>query len=254
MTTDHQIAFFLKELETDDSWRRAAAAKGLGKLGDPEHAAVLQRAAADPAPEVRAGAAVGLGRLGDWEAGAQTLCALMDDIEPWVRRQASLASVRLGLRGHEVVEAYGRLLGDPDHHLRINALEALRELGVPGDIPALVRLLGDPAHAVWGRALAMIFMFEKDPDAEAELVRTAQVGAEAARVHALLMLPDQHADRLMPSLLKDLTDDPSVEVRCAVALRLSRVGRPETQDALFAVLEAERDPAVATQLLFRLGG
>ncbi|GAA1933593.1 hypothetical protein GCM10009837_69280 [Streptomyces durmitorensis] len=253
MTTEHQVSFFLRELETGDTWRRAAAAKGLGRLGGTEHAAVLVRAAADPAPEVREGAAVGLGRLGVPEAGAKALPALMDDDDPWVRRRASLASIRLELRDREVVDAYGRLLGDPDHHLRINALEALRELGVPGDVPALIRLLGDPAHGVWGRARAMVFMFEKDPDVEAELVRTAQWGADAARVHALWMLPDQHADRLLPSLLRDLTDAPSTEVRCAVAFRLARVDRPETQDALFAVLEADRDPEMARQLLFQLG-
>jgi HEAT repeat protein len=250
MTTEHQVAFFLRELETGDTWRRAAVAKGLGRLGDTEHAAVLVRAAADPAPEVREGAAVGLGRLGVPAAGAEVLPALMDDDDPWVRRQASLASIRLGLRGREVVDAYGRLLGDPDHHLRINALEALRELGVPGDVPALVRLLGDPAYGVWGRARTMVFEFGKDPDVEAEVVRTAQWGADAARVRALLMLSDQHTDRLLPSLLRDLTHDPSTEVRCAVALRLARVDRPQTQDALFAALEADQDPEVARELLF----
>ncbi|NNN30638.1 hypothetical protein HLK59_09720 [Streptomyces sp. S3(2020)] len=253
MTTDHQIAFFLRELETGDTWRRAAAAKGLGKLGDGEHAAVLVRAAGDRAPEVREGAAVGLGRLGVSAAGAKALPALMDDDDPWVRRQASLASARLGLRDREIVDAYGRLLGDPDHRLRINALDALRELGVPGDVPALVRLLGDPAYGVWGRARAMVFLFEKDPRVEAELVRTAQWGEDAARVHALLMLPDQHVDRLMPSLLRDLTGGPATEVRCAVVFRLARVDRPQTKDSLFAALEVERDAEVAVQLLFLLG-
>ncbi|MEW1929341.1 HEAT repeat domain-containing protein, partial [Streptomyces sp. NPDC088360] len=252
MTTEHQIAFFLRELETGDTWRRAAAAKGLGKLGDTEHAAVLVRAAADPAPEVREGAAVGLGRLGVVAAGAKTLPALMDDDDPWVRRKASLASLRLGLRDREVVDAYGRLLSDPDHHLRINALEGLRELGVPGDVPALVRLLGDPAHGIWGLAWHIVHEREKDPDVEAELVRTAQWGEEAARVRALWMLPDQHVDRLLLSLLRDLTDDPSAEVRSAVAFRLTRVDRPEAQDALFAALEAEPAPEMVSRLLFWL--
>ncbi|MEV6756861.1 HEAT repeat domain-containing protein [Streptomyces sp. NPDC051214] len=253
MTSEHQVAFFLRELKTGDTWRRAAAAKGLGKLGEPEHAAVLVRAATDPAPEVREGAAVGLGWLGVAAAGSQALPALMDDDDPWVRRKASLASIRLGLRDREVVEAYGRLLGDPDYHLRINALEALWELGVPGDVPALVRLMGDPLHAVWGRARAMVYMFEKDPDVEAEIVRTAQWGEDAARVCAVLMLSDLHTDRLLPSLLRELADGTSSEVRCAVVFRLARVKRPEVRDALFAALAAERDPEVAVQLLFLLG-
>lgn len=243
----------MRELETGDTWRRAAAAKGLGKLGEPEHATVLVRAAADPAPEVREGAAMGLGRLGVAVAGSQTLPALMDDDDPRVRRQASLASIRLGLCDREVVEAYARLLHDPDHHLRINALEALRELGVPGDVPALVRLMGDPAHGIWGRARAMVFMFKKDPDVEAEVVRTAQLGEDAARVCAVLMLSDLHTDRLLRSLLRELAEGTSSEVRCAVAFRLARVNRPEIRDALVAALAAERDPEVAIQLLFLLG-
>ncbi|MES5823087.1 HEAT repeat domain-containing protein [Streptomyces sp. RG80] len=254
MTREHQVAFFLRELEAGDTWRRAAAAKGLGKLGDTEHAAVLVRAAGDRAPEVREGAAVGLGRLGVSVAGAEALPALMDDDDPWVRRQASLASLRLGLRDREVVAAYARLLGDPDHHLRINALEGLRELGVPGDVPALVRLLGDPAYGVWGRAHSMVCMFRNDPDVEAELVRTAQWGEDAARVRALSMLPKQHIHRLLPSLLRALTDGSSVEVRRTVASRLDRVDRPETQDALFAALEAEQHPEMAAHLLLLLGG
>lgn len=252
MTTDHQVAFFLKELETGDTWRRAAAAKGLGKLGDIEHAAVLTRAAADPAPEVREGAAVGLGRLGVHAAGAKVLPALMDDDDPWVRRQASLASLRLGLRDREVVDAYGRLLSDPDHHLRINALDGLWELGVPGDVPALLRLLGDPHPGVWGRARAVVSLCKADPDVEAELVRTARWGADAARVPALWMLPDRHIDPLLPSLVRDLAGGPSSEVRCAVAFRLAHVDRPQARDALFTALAAERDPRVATELLSQL--
>ncbi|MYT10649.1 MULTISPECIES: HEAT repeat domain-containing protein [Streptomyces] len=252
MTTEHQVAFFLRELETGDTWRRAAAAKGLGKTGAAEHAVVLVRAATDPAPEVREGAAVGLGRLGVSAGLAETLSTLMDDDDPWVRRKASLASIRLGLRDREVVNAYGRLLGDPDYHLRINALEALRELGVPGDGPALVRLMGDPIPGVRDRAHAMVLEFREAPDIEAEVVRTALCGEDDARVLALWMLPDQHVDRLLPSLLKDLTGGPSTEVRCAVVFRLTRVKRPEVRDALFAALEAERDPKVASHLLFLL--
>jgi HEAT repeat protein len=64
------------------------------------------------------------------------------------------------------------------------------------------------------------------------------------------MLSDQHTDRLLPSLLRDLTHDPSTEVRCAVAFRLARVDRPQAQDALFAALETDQDPEVARELLF----
>ncbi|MEW2360315.1 HEAT repeat domain-containing protein, partial [Spirillospora sp. NPDC029432] len=60
MIAGHQVAFFLRELGSPDPGRRAAAAKGLGRV--PGHAAELAGLAADPAPEVRAAAALGLGR------------------------------------------------------------------------------------------------------------------------------------------------------------------------------------------------
>ncbi|MFJ5265133.1 HEAT repeat domain-containing protein [Streptomyces sp. NPDC088387] len=255
MTTEDQVAFFLKELDTGDTGRRAAAAKGLGTLGSAEHSEALVRAAADPAPEVREGAAKGLGRL--WipvsEAGEQALLALMNDDDPRVRRQASVASLRLELRGDEVADAYGRLLGDPDHHIRINALEGLRTLGSPGDAAALVRLLGDPVYQIVGLARTLIDEVPDNPDIKAEAVRAAEFGADAVRAQVVTMLPDHDADQLLPSLLVDLRSNPLPETRIAVAHRLRRLDRAETWDALFAALETEQHPEVAAQLLWALG-
>ncbi|MGW6906238.1 HEAT repeat domain-containing protein [Streptomyces sp. NPDC054940] len=218
MGADQQIAFFLRELKDGDTWRRAAAAKGLGRVGRDEHAWVLAGSADDPAPEVREALAAGLGRLGVAEAGRTVLLALMGDEDPWVRRRASRAAIRLGLDGPPLVAAFARLLRDPDHHLRINALEGLAD----------------------------------DPAVSAELVRTAEQGAGDARVRALELLPGHWTERLLDSLLTGLRDG-SAQVRIAVAGRLRDAEDARTQDALAAALEDERDPNVAASLLRRLG-
>lgn len=252
MGADRQIAFFLRELKDGDTWRRAAAVKGLARVGRDEHAWVLAGSADDPAPEVREAVAAGLGRLGVAEAGRRPLPALMGDEDPWVRRRASRAAIRLGLDGPPLVDAFSRLLHDPDHHLRINALDGLAALGVPGDVAGLVALLGDPESAVWGRARSLLYCFRDDPAVSAVVVPTAEQGGGEARVRALELLPRHWTERLVDSLRTGLRDE-SAEVRIAVAARLLDVDDARTQDALAAALEAEQDGAVAASLLRRLG-
>lgn len=252
MGSEQQIAFFLRELKDGDTCRRAAAAKGLGRAGRDEHAWVIVRSADDRAPEVREAVAAGLGRLGVAAAGRTVLPGLMADDDPWVRRRASRAAIRLGLDGPAVVDAFARLLRDPDHHLRINALDGLGALGVPGHAPGLVALLGDREPAVWGRARVLVHRYREDPDVHAEVVRTAQQGAGDARVRALELLPASWTERLRDALMTGLRDT-SAQVRIAVADRLFGVEAARTQDALVGALEAERDANVAARLLRGLG-
>ncbi|MFJ2262956.1 HEAT repeat domain-containing protein [Streptomyces sp. NPDC087844] len=256
MGTEQQITYFLRELANTgphaDPGRRAAAAKGLGRIGRPEHAGALAEAADDPVPAVRAAAALGLGRLGVPEAGGTVLPGLMRDTGPWVRRRASVAAIRLKLTGRTVTEAFVGLLDDPDHHLRINALVGLYALGVTGDAAAVSRLLDDPRGAVWGRARTLLYRFRDDPAVRAQVIRTAREGEGAARARALEMLPRRCGERLLDSLLTGLRD-PSPEVRYAVASRLLNLERPSLRDDLVEALRTERDPEVASLLLSGLG-
>ncbi|MER7378139.1 HEAT repeat domain-containing protein [Streptomyces lanatus] len=252
MGSQQQIAFFLRELAEGDTWRRAAAAKGLGRIGRDEHAWVLAGAVDDPAPEVREAAASGLGRLGVPEAGHAVLTALMGDEDPWVRRRASRAAIRLGLDSPEVVDAFSRLLGDPDYHLRINALDGLRALGVPGDRRGLMALLGDPDWAVWGRARSLVYDFRDDPAVGAELVRTAERGTPEARVQAIELLPNLWTEPILDALVAGLRAE-SAQVRITAAARLIDVEDARGQEALAHALEAEQDAEVAESLLWRLG-
>ncbi|MBB6080319.1 HEAT repeat domain-containing protein [Streptomyces paradoxus] len=253
MGEDHQIAFFLRESAHPEPERRAAALKGLGRIGRAEHARVLAEAAGDPAPAVRAAAALGLGRLGVPEAGEEVLILLMGDADPDVRRRASVAATRLGLGGPAVTRAFARLLSDPDHHVRINALDGLSAWGVPGDVTALAALLGDPDAAVWGRARTLLYRCGEDPAVRAEVMRTARQGTGAARALALEWLPERCTGQLLDSLLTGL-HDPSPAVRIQAARRLFHVEQRQVQDKLAAALRTEEHPEVAAGLLRGLAG
>ncbi|GAB2856970.1 hypothetical protein GCM10027176_69280 [Actinoallomurus bryophytorum] len=248
MGTEHQITFFLRESAEPDPERRAAAAKGLGRIGRAEHAQVLVDAARDPEPVVRAAAALGLGRLGVPGTG-DVLIGLMADADPRVRRRASVAADRLALTGPAVTEAFGRLLSDEDRHVRLNALAGLIRLDAPGDLRVLVRLLGDPEPAIWGHALKLVSARMGEEAVVAEVLRTARQGSVAARVKALEMLPARYTPRLRDSLLSGLRGQ-APELRAAVARRLA--DEPGTAGVLLAALEHERDPDVARTLLHAL--
>ncbi|MYS91029.1 MULTISPECIES: HEAT repeat domain-containing protein [Streptomyces] len=175
--------------------------KGLGRTGGAGYVRVLTEAAGDPAPRVRAAAALALGRLGNPAAGSEVLLPLMEDADPRVRRRASVAARRLGLEGPAVTEASARPLSDPDRHLRINALDGLAALGVPGDVTALAALLGDPDSTVWGRARSPVNRLRDDTAVRAEVISTARQGPGTARVRALDLLPDRCTEQLLDSLL-----------------------------------------------------
>jgi HEAT repeat protein len=247
MGAEQQIAFFVRELSAPDPARRAAAAKGLGRIGQAEHAPVLAEAARDPEPVVRAAAAIGIGRLG---RPGDVLIALMEDADPRVRRQASAAADRLALTGPAATEVFGRLLRDEDRHVRLNALFCLLRLTAPGDPVALVGLLGDPSPSVWGHARSLVWKLMDDDTVLAEVLRTARQGPGTARARVLDMLPARYTAQLRDSLLTGLSD-PSPEVRKAVVDRLA--DDPASAGALLTALEEEHDPDVALSLVRALG-
>lgn len=249
----HQVAFFLRELSAEEPGRRAAAVKGLGRLGRwADHGEVVVRAARDAEADVRAGAADALGRLGDAGAGA-VVVELMGDADPHVRRRASLAAERLALTGPAVTDAFRRLLlDDSDWRLRLNGLLGLSSRGGTVETAVYIRLLGERSPLLWGPArTALSASLPRKPVLD-EVLRTAEHGHGLARARALGILPAEHTRRMRDSLLAGLRDE-SPEVRRAVAYELSEDRRPSTVDALLSALEAETDTDVAELLLRRLG-
>ncbi|MFE6130151.1 HEAT repeat domain-containing protein [Streptomyces sp. NPDC056437] len=250
MGADHQIAFFLRELAAPEPWRRAAAAKGLGRIGRTEEVMALIHAGRDTDPAVRAAAALGLGRLGAPGAD-EVLIALMRDADAQVRRRASVAARLLELTGPAVTDAFGRLLRDPDRYVRLNALTGLTRLKAIGDGKALVLLLGDPDFRIWGHARGLVAT-QMDDDLRAEVLHTARQGPGAARARALEMLPARDTHRLRDSLLEGL-HNPAPEVREAVVGKLVDLKKRGTAALLLTALQDERHPDVARRLLRALG-
>ncbi|MEU1553314.1 HEAT repeat domain-containing protein [Streptomyces scabiei] len=259
----HQIAFFLRESAAEEPGRRAAAVKGLGRVGRWAAAYgevvagvgdTVVRTAQDPAAVVRAAAADALGRLGPsaGDGAGAVVVTLMGDADPAVRRRASLAAERLALTGPEVVAALRRLSQDTDRHLRINALPALRVRGETPEPALLVRLLGDPEPLVWGHARTALYPLLRDRPVRELLLRTARQGRGLSRVRALDMLPSKDLAGLRDSLVEGLRDE-CPEVRGMSASKLSAENGTRAVDAILSALAAETDPEAARQMLRALG-
>ncbi|GLZ12047.1 hypothetical protein Acsp04_22820 [Actinomadura sp. NBRC 104425] len=268
MGTEHQIEFFVREISEADPPRRAAAAKGLGRIGRPEHTAVLIAAARDGDPGVRAAAAIGLGRLLVPAPGERAprdgrravarpvhdlLIELLADPDAQVRRRAALAADRLELTGPAVTAAFGRLLRDEEYHVRLNALVALERLAEPGDVAALVDLLDDPVLAVRNFARVVLRkVLHLGAHNDVLLPRLSQVAASGpgrARAAALSMVAHHGRADLAEAGLT--AAEP--KVRRVAASILLRDPRPETADRLLAALDVERDPEAAIPLLVFAG-
>ncbi|MFF9772838.1 HEAT repeat domain-containing protein [Streptomyces sp. NPDC013978] len=258
----HQIAHFLRELAAAEPGRRAAAVKGLGRVGrwaaayEDVVAGVAEavvRAAQDPAAVVRAGAADALGRLGHvgGDGAGAVIVGLMGDPDGGVRRRASLAAERLALEGPDVVGAFRRLMSDDsDWHLRLNGLLGLaRREGNP-ETAVLIRLLGDTGTMVWGHARIALYASLGDRRVREQVLHTARYGRGMSRARALDMLPSKDLARLRGSLLDGLRDEcPGVRGMSASKLPDDRRSRT----AVLSALAAETDAEAARQMLHTLG-
>ncbi|NKB65473.1 MAG: MFS transporter [Candidatus Latescibacteria bacterium] len=113
---------------TTEAQRRAQAALGLGKSGNPLAVEQLIQALADASPKVRRSAARALGETGSEAATAPLVEQLLDD-ESDIRSEAAEA---LGRLGHpRSVDPLVDALADPDPRIRISAIRGLAS--IPGD-------------------------------------------------------------------------------------------------------------------------
>ncbi|MFM9580471.1 HEAT repeat domain-containing protein [Streptomyces caniscabiei] len=258
----HQIAYFLRESAATEPGRRAAAVKGLGRVGRwaaaygdvvAGVAEAVVRAAQDPAAVVRAGAADALGRLGPvgGDGAGAVVLGLMGDPDGGVRRRASLAAERLALEGPDVVGAFRRLMSDDsDWHLRLNGLLGLaRREGNP-ETAVLIRLLGDTGTPVWGHARMALYPLLGKRRVREQVLHTARYGRGLSRARVLDMLPSKDLARLRGSLIEGLRDE-CPAVRGMAASKLPDDRRSRT--AVLAALAAETDAEAARQMLHTLG-
>ncbi|WP_433328285.1 HEAT repeat domain-containing protein [Spirillospora sp. CA-294931] len=254
MSDEHQIRFLVRELrEAGTAARRAAAAKGLGRLGRREHVHVLLDATYDVSA-VREAAAIGLGRLGVVSAGDR-LIELLDDPDARVRRRALLASERLELSGPPLETACLRLLSDADEHVRLNALTTLRRVTGPEGLKvraeAIVRMLGDPYRRVADYAL--FFVRHWGDEVTDVLLRVARDDDPWRRAGAMNRLAELERTPEAHEIIAVGLADPEPAARRAAARWLAAHWERSMAGTLLGALERERDDEARTDLLRALG-
>jgi hypothetical protein len=199
------------------AWRRGRAATLLGSAALPGHTATLAALLGDRSPDVRCAAARALGKAGDPSAVAPLLASLSAD--------PALPSGVVGMAvldlGTPVLAALRTALDDGAPAARLLAAEVL---GLHGDLPAvgaLVAVLGDrQQHRDTRRAAAAALGRVGSPEATGTLARVlgdAQLPAlQRAAAEALGRIGD-------PAGISSLTagldsNDPGVRAACADAL------------------------------------
>ena len=202
---------------------RLHALWGLGQLGTKHPAAFahVERAAADPEPEVR----------------AQALRVTADQVRGGGFSPAFLAGL-------------SRFLDDPAPRVRYFAAQVIGKLGRASDTPALLAALraNRDEDAVLRHALVMGLAGAGD---RAALAAAAADASPAVRLAAVLALRRLRS----PDLARFLSDaEPSIVREAAIAINDAPV--PEAQEALAAMLGRSSDEPVQFRAInahFRLG-
>ncbi|MEO8846453.1 MAG: HEAT repeat domain-containing protein [Kofleriaceae bacterium] len=255
---------------------RVWAAQVIGKLGDARAVPSLLARIHDRSDALRTSVANALGDLHDARAVRALIDSVLRDPSATVRAQAAAALGRIG-----DITALPQLvaaLGDPEHWVRLRALEAI-EAVTPEDTSALEVALDDPNRDVRFRAalaLDRLGMLEQafvdlggDDDlrriaAQDRLVAVGRAGLSErfighfedpnprvrARIVAVLGAVANPAHT--PALVKRLGDgDPAVRTEAIAAL--AAIGNEATATALIPVMRdaAPAETAAATAALLR---
>jgi HEAT repeat protein len=187
-------------MENGTTPQRIAAAKMLGKLGDPNAAGVLMSA--------------------------------LDDSSIAVRRSAIDSLKQLGVR--RAAGAIAAQLKHPADALRVTAAEALTKLATPRTADALAVALGDSRMMV--RTLASDALVGLGEPAIAPVSRVLARGQLDARISAAQTLGKLRDPRAGDALAAALSEESS-ELRLAAASGLAELGDGRAVAALLALLE-----------------
>jgi len=243
-TTDpKKRAALLKEwLRSEYAELRADAARELPRIAGAEGVReALVTVLSDRDARVVAAAAAGLGGLGDAEAVSH-LKRLLTREEPEVRAAAAGA---LGqLRAADAVQDLLDILSDTDESVRAAAVTALGAIQAPQALDGLLERLNDPAPKVREMAVAAVARF-KDPRTASALIKVLLEDREAprARFSAARFLADFPGRAVDEALVKGLAD-PDPGVRRAAAGSLGTRSGPGLVDPLLARSLADDDRTV----------
>src|SRR5262249_2339013 len=129
-----------------DPARRAAAANALGEFLDPGGVPLLVKAAADSSPAVRVAAIAGIKRINNAD-GAPAVTKALTQADISLRRVPLGAAVRL--QGFKDVAVVAGLLGDGDPVIRGHAADALGVFKAKGSVAGLAAIaVSDPDEEV----------------------------------------------------------------------------------------------------------
>ena len=190
---------------------------------------------------VAAAAAIGLGTLGDQKA-VPALKGLLAREDPRIRAAAAEALGRL--RARDAADDLLRLLADKDETVRRASVKALGDLQVPEAFEGLLARLSDSSPKVRETAVAAVARY-KDPRTVPALVKVLLEDRTAprARFSAARFLADFPGKEAEEALIKGLADtDPGV--RRAAAAGLGKRDDIRPVDPLIARALADSDPTV----------
>ncbi|MEM7308208.1 MAG: HEAT repeat domain-containing protein [Planctomycetota bacterium] len=209
---------------------RALAAAALGRRGDAESVAALERLLGDSDENVEAAAVLAFAENGLHDADVELLFRARI-ADPRVR-SASLRAVGL-LAPEGAMEALVAALAEPHQGVQIAAAEGLADLGDPASGQLLVSLLARGERSPLYRP-ARRGLLDLGPGGHEALLRAAGSTASMARRDAALVLAEQLVPAATPVLIAVLSDDPR-DIRAAGELAvLSAIDFRERSDPAMA--------------------
>lgn len=216
---------------------RAAAARALGKIGNPSAVKPLLRALEDPDDEVKIGAMRSLSEFPS-EESLRAIEKFVDHPSEDIRRNSieSIAGLdpELGLR------YASRALGDSSWMVRKTAAKVIRRFGDKRCLEVLLDNLNDPDTEVRRHILlAVVNMGEYAVDPLLEKLSDPQWQTRAMVVEALGEIGSRRAVPMLKGMLAGRRRDENRYVRGKVAEALGRIGDPAALEDLHMAL---RDP------------
>lgn len=227
-------------LEGDVPRVRAAAARAMGRIGDPRAIEPLERTMeADRRPEVRGEAAFALGLIGSPESAPALVRRLSAEPHTWALGEVALALGRLTETPPGTGAALVPLLHHGHPHVREQVLEALALIADSTTTEALVAATHDPiASVAWRAAYAL----EKVPNTGQvpRLLELTRSSTSLVQRHAMRSLGRLAAPEAVPVLAERL--HPTAEEWQARVVAADALGRIGGDDALTALGTALQDP------------
>jgi hypothetical protein len=234
------------KVASDDPVVRKTALVVLGQIGGPADAGVFLQAVMNNRNDAETGIALSnLGRMEGADVDHQIMQALSSGSEAATR----IRLIRLvGARGmtNATAELF-KQAADPDAKVRVAAIEALKAVAGPGELPALIAYTrscaDETVRETAEAAIVSLCLKSANPQAEAELVlvELERATKPAERKIWLSILASLGCAKALPILKADL-GNANDEVAANAIAQLGRWPDPTPIDALLVVVESGPDP------------